>query len=266
MKSYFFHLAATLAILLAPAMALGQAKPAAKENGAAEAKDRPQLAKFQQASDAWKQLHGDLLTLQSQYRAADAAQRVEIGKKWDELVAKAPAMQDQLIAAAKAAYLEAANTNENVTALLLTVLAEQITPRRFGAGLRVGKDAPGEEVRRPAAWPAGRRGGLRERQLRRGPAAAGHGAKNGSLREAIAAAQGIDACKIVVASHGAMAAYKAAWEKEQKIRQAEAKADDLPRPPRRPVKATSNWSFLKTRPRTARRTSSPWWKGAFTTA
>ena len=41
--------------------------------------------------------------------------------------------------------------------------------------------------------------------------------------------QGIEACKSVLNAQGAMAAYKAAWEKEQKIRQAEAKADDLPR-------------------------------------
>ena len=101
-------------VLLAPAMALGEEKPAAKEKDAAAAQDRPQLAKFRQASDAWKQLHGDLLTLQSQYRSADAAQRREIHKKWDELFAKAPAMQDQLIAAAKAAYVEAPNANENV--------------------------------------------------------------------------------------------------------------------------------------------------------
>ena len=53
--------------------------------------------------------------------------------------------------------------------------------------------------------------------------------KNGSLADAIAKTQGIAACKSVVGSQGAFAACKAAWEKEQKIRQAEAKADDLPR-------------------------------------
>ena len=120
-------------------MTLGEEKPAAKEKGVAAAPDKPQLAKFRQASDEWKQLHGDLLTLKSQYRSADAAQRGEIRKKWDELVAKAPALQDQLIAAAEAAYLEAPNKNENVVNLLMTVLAERVNRDDSEAAYVLGK-------------------------------------------------------------------------------------------------------------------------------
>ena len=229
MKSYFFHLAAILAILLAPAMSLGQEKPAAKEKGAAAAQDRPQLAKFQQASDQWKQLHGDLLTLQSQYRSANAAQRAEIRKKWDALVAKAPAMQDQLIATAEAAYLEAPNQNGNVTSLLLTVLAEQVNrddsePAYVLGKMLLEKKCEDRRLGLLVAAAAFENGDFDEAQRLLNTAE-----KNGSLRNAIAAAQGIAACQSVVASHGAIAAYKAAWEKEQKTRQAEAKADDLPR-------------------------------------
>ena len=229
MKNHFLQLAATAAILLAPAMALGEEKPAPKEKGVAADQDRPQLAKFRQTSDEWKQLYGDMLTLKSQYRSANAAQRGEIRKKWEELVAKAPALQEQLIAAAEAAYLEAPNKNEAAVNLLMTVLAERVSRDDSEAAYALGRmllDKKCEDRRLCllVAAAAFENGDFDEAERLLDMAE-----KNGSLADAIAKTQEIAACKSVVGSQGAFAACKAAWEKERKIRQAEAKADDLPR-------------------------------------
>ena len=69
--------------------------------------------------------------------------------------------------------------------------------------------------------------------------------KNGSLSDAIAKTKGIAACEklLEAVSQGSIPAYKAAWEKEQKIRRRRRRPTTCPASSCKPARATSNWSF-----------------------
>ena len=141
----------------------------------------------------------------------------EIKTKWKQLIDKGDAMQAQLIAAAEKAYAETPNANREVTSLLVALLAERIALDEYEAALPLGKMLLDKKCPDP-----------------RVPGLAGTAAfvlcdfdaAEKYLATAAKTRTLTDQGQSYLAN---LAQTKKAWDKEQKIRAAEAKADDLPR-------------------------------------
>jgi cyclophilin family peptidyl-prolyl cis-trans isomerase len=200
--------------LLAASLSFAQDKaPSAPgKQGAAAAEFARLLAQL-------KKIDGDLKTLQAQYPSADAAQRTAIKKEAAVLLDKGNALQDPLIAAAKKAYLEAPNADNEVTEFLVMVLQVWTQHDDFEAAYALGKL-------------------LLEHQcpIRVSQVAALTGMSAFAIGELDAAEKYLRmAAKAGVLTKDGQAilqnmpASKKAWEKEKTIRLAEAKANDLPR-------------------------------------
>jgi cyclophilin family peptidyl-prolyl cis-trans isomerase len=204
--------------LLLPVLSFAADGPGAPAKEAAAAvPPGPKNAEFTRLLGQWKTFLGDAATLQVQYRSADANRRAEIETQWKQLMDKGDAMQAQLIAAAEKAYAEAPNTNREVTDLLVAVLAERIRYEEYEPALALGRLLLDNKCRDQGV-----------------PKLAGEAAfVVGDLDAAekyLTAAAKTKALTDPGRSYLAdMAQSRKAWEKEQSLRAAEAKADDLPR-------------------------------------
>ena len=189
----------------------------AKQDAASAAKPGPAAAEFARLLAQLKKIDGDLMTLQTQYASADAARRAAIKKEAKGLLEKGNALQDPLIAAARKAYPEAPNADREVTEFLVMVLQVWTQRDDFEAAYALGELLWGHQCRVPqvAAWT--------------GMAAFAIGdldAAEKYLRVAAKAGALTDEGQAILQN---MPASKKAWEKEKKLRRAEAKANDLPR-------------------------------------
>ncbi len=206
--------------LLAASLSLAQDQAPsapAKQDAAPAAKPGPAAAEFARLLAQLKKIDGDLMTLQSQYASADATQRAAIKKEGKRLVDKGNALQDPLIAAAKKAYLEAPNADKEVTEFLVVVLHVWTQHDDFEAAYALGELLWGHQCRIPQVAD------------RTGRAAFAIGELDAAEKYLRVAAKAGALTKEGQAILQNMAASKKAWEKEKKIRQAEAKANDLPR-------------------------------------
>ncbi len=205
--------------LLMPAMSFAAENPVPVAQGkAASAKaTSPEQAAFVKLLGEWKTLVGDLSTLKVQYRSADAAGRSEIHKKWDQLITKGDTLLEELLAAAEKAYVAAPNADEEVTQLLITVLSDRTRRDDYEAAFAVGKLLMDHQCADP-----------RVANLA-GTAAFAVGELDAAEKYLEIAAKGNALSAASTEYLANMPASKQAWAKEQKIRAAEAKADDLPR-------------------------------------
>jgi cyclophilin family peptidyl-prolyl cis-trans isomerase len=186
----------------------------------------PAGVEFQRVLGEWKTLIGDLGALRAKYRTAKKEDRPEIKEQWQELIEKGRALEPQLVAAAEKAFAEAPNGDQQVTDLLLDIFNTQMQRDDYENAVRIGKLLVGNHV-----------GGAKA-AVYTGMAALCIGdfddAENYLL---MAAKEGFfqkpeSQDKLSIQGKYYMAnlpQYKKNWEKEQQIRQTEAKADDLPR-------------------------------------
>ena len=213
----------------APALAAEQPPAAAKESkqskekadgkqtAPAKAPAGPKLVEFRRVLKEWKPLLAELHTLRIQYRAASPAQRREIEKKWKDLVDQGNAMERRLLDAAKAAYLESPNTDPEVGELMVALLGDRVFSDDDEVAFALG------ELLMKHKCPDPRVPGMTgmaafaiedfdaaEKYLKQAQELNSKDAQSRALLEKIPAA-------------------KAAWADEQKLRAAEAKANDLPR-------------------------------------
>ncbi|MGD0899863.1 MAG: peptidylprolyl isomerase [Thermoguttaceae bacterium] len=219
MKSSIPCLAVT--IFLAIALAVRAAEPATPGpsggDKASSATPGPKNNEFARTFKDWKALLADMTNLKVRYRGAEEAQRPAIAEEWKSLVEKATAMLDKLISAAKDAYAEAPGADPKVTDLLLGMVGDWDQRDDYEKALDLARFLIDH--------------GSKDKQLREtaGIAAFALGdfpAAEAYLREAAAAGKPGETAQSDLSK---IDYYKEAWEKEKKIREAEAKADDLPR-------------------------------------
>ncbi len=194
-------------------------QPAAKPSEKPEAQptEGPATAEYKKVLAEFRQLLTELGVLKEKYRAAKEDQRTELRSQWDALIEKGEAMQAQLIAAAEKAFLEAPNADRELTNLLVGLLSGHVRADRYDEGFRLGKllvdnncaDARADDLAGQAAY-AVQEFDAAEKYLQQAK-------EKKSLSE-----NG----KRFLAD---IPERKAAWLKEQQIRQAEQKSDDLPR-------------------------------------
>ena len=195
-----------------PAKATDEA-PAAKPAAA----PGPKQAEFARVMGEWKDLLTKLENLRIQYRTADEKKRTEMQQQWKLLMGQATTLQEQLITTAQNAYREAPNANAQVTELLVALLNDWVQHDDYEKAFPIGKLLMDNKC--PEKAVAGLAG------------MAAYCVQECDLAEAwLTEAQKTSPLPPEVQAMLAGVAYtKEAWAKEQKIRQAEAKADDLPR-------------------------------------
>ncbi len=206
--------------------------PAAPDPAAPDPAAGPEAAAFEEVLTSWKSTLADLRNLQVEFRDADAAKREEIRGKWRELIAQSDAMAPKLVAAAERAYAEAPNENREITKLLVDVLLGHVRSRvyslqsdNYEEALRLGSlliehKCPDMRIYEPTGIAAFVTGDFdaAEKHLK---TAASEGIPVG--------AGGTMVDSLIKDFLSFPDPYRTAWDEEQKIRQAEATADDLPR-------------------------------------
>ena len=173
---------------------------------------------FAKLNKDFNDLVANLGILKSEYATStDAARKAEIRKQYDEGREKAVAMKEKLVPAAESAFAEAPNADPNIVEFLVASLYYGVTHDDFEAAFKLGKTLMDNKCTEPHV-----------------PALAGVAAF--CVNEYDLAGTWLQAAK----AHGSLPqeyehyldsidGAKDAWAKEKKIREAEAKADDLPR-------------------------------------
>lgn len=215
----------------AEAPAPGPAGPPA-EKPAAKPAPGPENARFDEIFAQWKTILAELRKLYEEYQVAEAAQRPEIEKQYAQLIKQGEALEPQVVGSAERAYAEAPEANPQVAEFLLAIAQNAIKRDDYEPALRLAvllleKGCPDKRLDNWAAHAAFCVGQYEAalKYFERAKAA-------GTLRP-------LDNKNELNAVADQFlrdpAPFKEAWEREQKAREAEAKADDLPR-----VRLTTN--------------------------
>jgi cyclophilin family peptidyl-prolyl cis-trans isomerase len=181
---------------------------------------------FDQVFAEWKQMLAEMRQLRSEHPQASPERRAEIEKRYAALVAQGEATLPKLIRAAEASYCEAPDQRRPQADFLLAIVVDRFQADDHEEAMRLARvligKGHGEHDQRTFAW-----GGLAafavgdfdaaETWLTQAKQA---GALEKLPKSLITTAQG---CLRDIPY------YKDAWKREQELRAAEAKANDLPR-------------------------------------
>jgi cyclophilin family peptidyl-prolyl cis-trans isomerase len=189
-------------------------------------KGGPANAEFQQVFAEWKQLVGDLGALKAKYRTAQKPEQKEIEKQWVDILEKGKVLKPRLIQATEKAFIEAPNTDKEITAFLLNIFKDEVAFDDYENAARIGKllidnkcGDPKTVIETGIAAVNVNDYASAEKYL--GMASTGGYYKQLEPQDKLAQ-QG-------QYYYGNLAKFKKAWDKEKSLRDAEAKADDLPR-------------------------------------
>jgi cyclophilin family peptidyl-prolyl cis-trans isomerase len=180
-------------------------------------KPGPKQEKFNKLFTEWKSLLGELRTLKTEYPDAAPDRRKQIESQYGELVKKGSAMQDRLLAAGVDAFKEAPNADKQLSQFLVEVLQWDVQTDNYERAFELGRALLDSKIEAPnvaeltgvAAFNVMELG-LAEKYLQAAK-------ERGTLSEL--AQQCLDN----------LAYYREVWPKEKATREAEARADDLPR-------------------------------------
>ena len=198
-------------------LAIFIAVAAVSQTWVAIAADRPANAQFKKVYGQWKELLIKIRHLRNQYQAGSASERARIVPEYRKLVAEGYSMSPKLVAAAEKAYLEAPNKDFEISDFLLAATADNVASDRYEEALRRSEMMIEHKYNNSAIYNFG------------GVAAfALHDFKKADdyLSKAMKTAH-VDQLGRTLAAEAKP--HQKFWEAEQKIRAAEAKADDLPR-------------------------------------
>ncbi len=185
----------------------------------------PAAKEFERVFAEFKDHVAEMQVLHAEYREADDARQEEIDKQWAELVKQGDALEPQFIEAAERAFVEEPNADSKVTDLLMDVLEVRLRTDDYEAAAHLGKllvENKCEDLRSLnfagiAAFAVGDFDAA-ENLLKQ---AHGQSVAIGLKIEALDNLLKWDFLRDT-------AKYKKAWAEEQKIREAETKAGDLP--------------------------------------
>ncbi len=184
------------------------------------------VEEFAKLNKEWTDLIANLGALKNEYAGSnDAARKAEIYKQYNDGIEKAKAMEGKLVSAAEDAYAEAPNTDPKITEILVATLADRVMRDDYEEAFELGKTLMDHRCSDKLV-----------------PAMAGVAAycvnefdlAGPWLKTAEASGALAEICKLMPKRHYAnypemIDLTKAGWAKEKKIREAEAKANDLPR-------------------------------------
>ena len=193
---------------------------AADEKAPAAPSIGSRTAEFNKQYGDWKALLSQVRKLRDDYAAAQPTQKPEIEKRFNELIAQGGAKLPELLEAAKGAFQES-SANSEVAEFLQAMAIYEAQSENYEdvlplADLLIEKGNQEPALYNAAGVAAFCVGELdkAEKYLEKGKGAANLGKEFSDLAPRF---------------QGELDYYKKAWPEEVKIRQAEAKADDLPR-------------------------------------
>jgi cyclophilin family peptidyl-prolyl cis-trans isomerase len=93
---------------------------------ASKAPATPEAAQFEKLFDQWKELIAKLRSLQIEYRAAKPSERKALEEQYNELVAQAEAMEPAIRSGAEAAYLAAPNQDKDIANFLAALVKHDV--------------------------------------------------------------------------------------------------------------------------------------------
>ena len=210
---------ATLALLLAGTAYAADEAPAPGKLG-------PKTEEFRRVQKELNTVLGQLAGLQLKYRTADEEKRSDILQQSRDLIAKGEKIEPRLIKAAEEAYAEAPNTDPGIAEFLARLLLQKLQEDDYEPAARIGKllvenRCPMKEL---FCWAGVAAFSVSdfdsaERYL-------GDAEKEGYFK---APTKDDKLAPVGEVQLHLLPYYKKAWEVEKGIRDAEAKADDLPR-------------------------------------
>jgi cyclophilin family peptidyl-prolyl cis-trans isomerase len=194
----------------APATAPPSGQPAADSN-------RPAAAEYKRLTDEWKTILADLRKLKVQYQTAALADQARIQQEWTDLVEKGNKTVAALEDAATKAYAESPNEDPQLTRFLVKLADDAIGRDDFAAAKRITEgliehNCPDKQIYNSAAIAAYvlNEYDNAEKYFKQGKDAGVLSDLGKELEPTVKE-------------------YKELWTKEKAIREAEEKADDLPR-------------------------------------
>ncbi len=164
----------------------------------------------------WKKLLSELRALRDEFPDADVERRIELKKRYAELIAEGEAMQGDLVAAAVEAFEEAPLQDAEIAQFLGGILTWEAQTDDYEIAFEIGQGLIAS--------------GVEETSVYAMTADAAFCTNQFDLAEKYFQLAGDGVLDDVRKAHKQQVGYyKAQWAKEEKIREAEAKADDLPR-------------------------------------
>jgi cyclophilin family peptidyl-prolyl cis-trans isomerase len=191
------------------------------------AKPGPAKEEFKKVHAEFNAVNAELRLLQVEYRKSAKEDRPALENKWRDTFRKGAEIQARYLQAAEKAFAEAPNADKEITALLWSIFGYQISSDDYENAARVGKlliDNGNNDARGLAL------AGVASVAVGDSPSAAGYFDK-AKKTEIFKKPPDTKDQQLMNAFQFAMVLPQVEqnWKQEQKIREAEAKADDLPR-------------------------------------
>jgi cyclophilin family peptidyl-prolyl cis-trans isomerase len=208
------------------------AQKAPETAAAAKPAGGPKAEAFAKLSKEFNQVLADLTDMQSKYAAAsDANTKAEISKKFNTERDKARDMADKLVTAATDAYTEAPNADKDVIEVLVGTLIDQIDRDDYEPAFKLGKMLMDNKCPNPAVSALAGIAAYCVNEYDLAEPWLNSAAASGDLTKVSNKIKQLDHSDHprYLEYPGMVAQVKEEWAKEKKIRDAEAKADDLPR-------------------------------------
>ena len=192
-------------------------KPAeAAKPSAAEKQPGPKTQQFQATLSEWKKVLTELATIREKYADAADAKRKELKARYGELVNQAKGLYPKLSQAVEGAYQEDP-TNKQTEQFMLASLHGNVKMDNYEEAYRLGEELLKHKCKDENLYNWTGLSACMIGKLDVGEKYLKIAAKDGTI--------GKEGKRFL----GEMHYFKKAWKNEQKIRAAEAKADDLPR-------------------------------------
>jgi len=174
-------------------------------------------AEYEAALTRWRAIIDDLRTLKVKYAVAPAAEKAVLDKQWDELVAEGNKLVPQLRESGKKAYEAAPNADPQLTRFLVKLALDDALSDHYQAAFDLAELLIKHDCGEKPVYLAAGIGAFGVNEFQKA-AEYFKQAKDAGLEIPPEVNYTADA-----------EGYQKFWEEEQKIREAEAKADDLPR-------------------------------------
>jgi cyclophilin family peptidyl-prolyl cis-trans isomerase len=194
-----------------------ESKPAETPAAAASAPASPVQAKFDEELASWNKLLARLREVQVEYKSAPPDKRKPLREEFNRLLADGDAAEPKLLAAAEAAYRAAPNKSQPVVEVLESALMSDLKQDAYEDALPLATLLIDNKASNARVYAAGGIAAYETNHYDEAEKYLKHAEENSALDE-----QGRTLLAAVPDS-------KAKWAKEQEIRAAEAKANDLPR-------------------------------------
>ena len=204
-----------------------KSEPQADNKAAPAAKPGPRAEEFKRLHSELNSILAEMAQLQVRYRSADEQKQLELKQQWEETIRKGEKIAADLIEAAKKAYAEAPNADSNLAEYLAQLLRDRVYLDDYEQANEIGKllidnNCPIKQISTLAGAAA-----LAVSDFDRAEKYLRLAVEN---NEKLSVGRDRDYVDGILGMFcNSPQQFQDAWAKEKAIREAEAKADDLPR-------------------------------------